>query len=68
MYYRAGGNDPAALVLAGPVFLKIKMNFHFLQKASNNKSASLIFGLVRLSYNRKRISAVVKLSAVHAFN
>ena len=28
-YYRAGGNGPAAPVLAGPVFFKVKMNFHF---------------------------------------
>ena len=29
MNYRAGENGPAALVLAGPVLLKVKMKFHF---------------------------------------
>ena len=28
-YSRAGGNSPAAPVLAGPVFLKVKMEVHF---------------------------------------
>ena len=27
--YRASGNGPAAPVLAGPVFLKVKMKFNF---------------------------------------
>ena len=35
---------PADLVMAGPVILKVKINFYF-DKA---KSASVIFGLVRL--------------------
>ena len=29
MHYRAGGNGPAVPVLPGPVFLKVKMKFHF---------------------------------------
>ena len=36
-------------------FLKVKAKFHFLQKASNKQSASVIMGLIRLiilSYNR----------------
>ena len=52
--FRAGGNGPAAPVLAGPVFLKVKMKFNFYKKQVINKSASVIFGLVRLiilSYN-----------------
>ena len=45
---RASGNSLAALVLAGPVFLKVKIKF---QKASIiNISASVIFRLVRLIY------------------
>ena len=46
---RSGGNCPAA-----PVFSKVK-KFHFYKKQVINKSASMIFGLVRLSilsYNR----------------
>ena len=52
---RASGKDPAALVLVGPVFLKVKMKFHFCKKQVPNKSVCVIFGLVRLiilSYNR----------------
>ena len=51
----AGGNGPAAPVLAGPVFLKVKMKFSFYRKQIINKTASVIFGLIRLiilSYNR----------------
>ena len=54
-YGRAGGNGPAAPVLAGPVFLKVKMKFNFYKKQLMNKSASMIFVLFRLivlSYNR----------------
>ena len=53
--HRAGGNGPAAPVLAGPVFLKVKMKFNFYKKQLMNKSASVIFVLFRLiilSYNR----------------
>ena len=52
---RAGGNGPAAPVLAGPVFLKVKMKFKFYKKQLMNKNASVIFVLIRLiilSYNR----------------
>ena len=52
--YRASGNGPAAPVLAGPVFLKVKMKFIFYKKQVINESASVIFRLVRLiilSYN-----------------
>ena len=38
IFYRAGGNGPAALVLAKPVFLKVIMNFHFYKKQVRNKS------------------------------
>ena len=50
LQYRAGGNGLAALI-----FLKIKIKFYFYKKQVINKSASVIFGLVRLitlSYNR----------------
>ena len=53
--YRAGGNGPAAPVLAKPVFLKVKIKIHFHKKQVIKKSASVIFELVRLiilSYNR----------------
>ena len=55
MSYRAGGNGPAAPVLAGPVFLKVKMKFNFYKKQVISKSVSVIFRLVRLiilSYNK----------------
>ena len=55
MVFRAGGNGLAAPVLAGPVFLKVKMKFNFYKKQVINKSASVIFVLVKLtilSYNR----------------
>ena len=53
--HRAGGNGPAAPVLAGPVFLKVKINFHFYKNQVTKKSASVTFGLVKLiilTYNR----------------
>ena len=31
-------------------FLKVKAKFQFLQKASNKQSASMILGLIRLTY------------------
>ena len=42
VYIRAGGISPADLVLARPVFLKVKVKFHFLQKASNKQSTNVI--------------------------
>ena len=44
----AGRNGQAAPVLAGPVFLKVKIKFNFFKKKVINKSTSVIFGLVRL--------------------
>ena len=55
MERRAGGNSPGAPILAGSVFLKVKNDIQFLQKQVMNKSASVIFRLLRLiilSYNR----------------
>ena len=52
---KAGGIGPAALVLAGPVFLKVKIKVQFYKKQAINKSASVILGLIRLiilSYDR----------------
>ena len=52
---RAGGIGPAAPVLAGPVFLKVKTKFHFCKRQVINKSASVILKLIKaiiLSYNR----------------
>ena len=49
---RVGGNSLAAPVLAVPVFLKVKIKFHFFKKQVMNKIASVIFKLVILSYNR----------------
>ena len=55
LYHRTGRISPAAaVVLAGPDFLKVKIKFHFYKKQIMNKSASGIIGLVRLiilSYN-----------------
>ena len=53
--YRAGGISPAAPVLAGPVFLKVKTKFHFCKRQVINKSASVILGLIKaiiLHYSR----------------
>ena len=50
MIYRGGGNSPTSPVLAGPVFHKVKMKFNFYEKQIMNKSASVIFELVGLSY------------------
>ena len=52
---RAGGNGPAAPVLARQIFLKRKMKFNFYKRQMINRNASAIFGLARLivlSYNR----------------
>ena len=48
MTNRAGRNGPVAPVLAGPVLLKVKINFCFYKMQVINKSASVIFGFVRL--------------------
>ena len=55
--FRGGGNGLTAQVLARPVFLKVKKYVHFNEKQIVKKSASVIFGLVRLillDYNRWR--------------
>ena len=53
---RTGGNSPAALLLAGSLFLRMELKFYFYKKPGINKSAIVIFGLVRLiiilSYSR----------------
>ena len=41
--FRAHGNGPAAPVLAGPLFLKLKNKSPFLQKQVVKKSASVIY-------------------------
>ena len=48
-YNGASGGGLAAPVLARPVFLKVKINFHFYKKQLINKSASMIFGFDRLN-------------------
>ena len=68
MCNRAGGIGPAAPVLAGPVFLKVKTKFHFCKRQVINKSASVILGLIKLIIlDRKGISRGARLSAAHAF-
>ena len=52
---RASINGPADPVLAGPVFLKVEMKFHFYKKQVINKGASMIFGLVRKGISRSEI-------------
>ena len=42
---RVSRSSPAAPVLAGPVFLKVKMKFNFYIKQVINKIADVIFGL-----------------------
>ena len=49
------GAGPAGPVLAGPLLFKVKIKFHFCKKQVMNRSASVIFRLVRLIillYNR----------------
>ena len=49
------GVSPAGQVLAGPLLSKVKMKLHFCKKQAMNRSASMIFRLVRLIillYNR----------------
>ena len=69
---RASGIGAAAPVLAGPVFLKVKVKYHFYKKQTIYKSASVIFELVRLiilSYNRwKKHIKRCRLSVANAFN
>ena len=50
MHYilRAGRRGPAALVLAGSIFLKVKTKFHIYKMPVISKIASVIFGVVRL--------------------
>ena len=46
---------PAGQVLAGPLLSKVKMKLHFCKKQAMNRSASMVFRLVRLIillYNR----------------
>ena len=69
---RASGNGltgSADPVLAGWVFLKVKMNFHFYKKQIINKSTSVIFELFGLLYyaviDRISISRSTMLSATH---
>ena len=68
------GAGPAGQVLAGTLLSKVKMKLHFCKKQAMNRSASMIFRLVRLiciSYSttdRKRISRDVSLSATHTQN
>ena len=54
---RADGSGPAAPVLAGPVFLKVKVKFHFYKKQVKTRSTGVIFGFLRLTilrYNRQK--------------
>ena len=49
------GAGPAGQVLAGPLLSTVKMKLHFCKKQAMNRSASMIFRLVRqiiLLYNR----------------
>ena len=56
--------------LAGPVFPRLKIKYHFYKKQVINKNSSVIFALVRLiilSYNKlKSISKGAKLSTTYA--
>ena len=49
------GEGPAGPVLAGPLLFKVKIKFHFCKKQVINRSATVIFRLVKLIillYNR----------------
>ena len=65
--YRAGEIGPDTPVLAGPVFLKVKIKFHFYKRQVINKSANVIFGLVRLIIlSQKKHIKTSRLLATHA--
>ena len=50
---RASGSGPAALVLAGPVFLKVKIKFHLYKKQVIKNCVNFeLVSLVILSCNR----------------
>ena len=66
MYNRAGGNSPAALVLAGPGFLKVKMKFNFYKKQLIDRKKRHI-KIDRKIIDRKGISRGARLSAAHTF-
>ena len=46
---KAVADGPVDQVLAGPLFLKVKNKIPFYNKQVINKSARVIFGLVRLA-------------------
>ena len=46
------GAGPAGQVLAGPLLFKVKIKYHFCKKQVMNRSASMIFRLVRLIINK----------------
>ena len=48
MCHRGGASSPASPVLAGLLFLKLKIIFHFYIKQVINKTTSVIFVLLRL--------------------
>ena len=55
VFYIGVGAGPAGQVLARPLLSKVKMKLHFCKKQEMNRSASMIFRLVRLIillYNR----------------
>ena len=55
LYSIGVGAGPAGQVLAGPLLFKVKIKCHFCKKQVMNRSASVIFRLVRLIillYNR----------------
>ena len=67
MICRASRNGPAAPVLGKPLFLNVKVKFHFYEKQVINKSASVIFGFVSfiiLSYSYRQKKHIKKFKVV----
>ena len=69
-WYRASGSNPAAPVLAGPLFLKSKSKIPFLNLASNKQKC--YFDLLGLLYQAiidiKNIPRGARSSAICALN
>ena len=66
MQCKAGENCPIAPVLAGPVFLKVKMKINFYENQVISERGSVIFRLARL--RQKSISRGARVLAAHTLS
>ena len=68
-HFKAGGSGPTALVLAGPVFLRVKLNFNFYKKHIQlyviNKSARMTcYACYNKLYRGARLSAIPRIQFI----